>query len=101
MTHFLGIEKQTFRLLTAIAVPMVISQGTHAAMIFTDRYFMGLISPTHMAAALGGGVAAIACLSLALGILAYGNALVAQYYGAGQLNLEKSVGRSSADTMPA
>ena len=63
---------------------MVISQGAFAVMIFTDRYFMSLISPTHMAASLGGGVASFFCMSLFIGILSYSNALVAQYYGSGE-----------------
>ncbi len=63
---------------------MVISQGAFAVMIFTDRYFMSLISPTHMAASLGGGVASFFCMSLFIGILSYTNALVAQYYGSGE-----------------
>ena len=36
---------------------MVVSQGTFAVMIFTDRYFMSQIDPVRMTAALGGGVA--------------------------------------------
>ena len=63
---------------------MVISQGAFAVMIFTDRYFLSLISPTHMAASLGGGVASFFCMSLFIGILSYANALVAQYYGSGE-----------------
>jgi len=45
---------------------------------------MSLISPTHMAASLGGGVASFFCMSLFIGILSYANALVAQYYGSGE-----------------
>ncbi len=50
-------------------------------MIFTDRFFMSLVSPTHMAASLGGGVASFFCMSLFIGVLSYTNALVAQYFG--------------------
>lgn len=64
---------------------MVISQGAFAVMIFTDRYFMSQIDPLQMAAAMGGGVASFFSISLFLGLLAYSNALVAQYYGAGEL----------------
>ena len=60
---------------------MVISQGAFAVMIFTDRFFMSQVSPTHMAASLGGGVASFFCMSLFIGVLSYTNALVAQYYG--------------------
>ncbi|MCB1689070.1 MAG: MATE family efflux transporter [Halioglobus sp.] len=63
---------------------MVVSQGAFAVMVFTDRLFMSFIGPAHIAASLGGGVAAFFCFSLFMGLITYGNALVAQYYGAGQ-----------------
>ncbi|WP_439134472.1 MATE family efflux transporter [Pseudomaricurvus sp.] len=87
MWSLIRTDKQTLKLLVSIAVPMVISQGAFAAMIFTDRFFMSLIGPTHVAATLGGGVAAFMCMSLWVGLLSYGNALVAQYLGAGQKHL--------------
>jgi len=64
---------------------MVISQGAFAIMIFTDRYFMSQIDPIQMAAALGGGIASFFSISLFFGIFSYGNALVAQYLGAGEI----------------
>jgi len=75
---------QTLSVLLQMALPMVVSQGAFALMIFTDRWFMAQISPTHMAAALGGGVAWYFSISLPNGILAYATALVAQYMGAGE-----------------
>lgn len=72
----------TLSTLIRMALPMVVSQGAFAIMIFTDRWFMAQISPTHMAAALGGGVAWYFTISLFNGILAYATALVAQYMGA-------------------
>lgn len=86
MLKFLKIEKSTLKLLLNIAYPMVVSQGAFAIMIFTDRYFMSLVSPTHMAASLGGGVASFFTMSLFIGVLSYANALVAQYYGAKELD---------------
>ncbi len=53
-------------------------------MVFTDRLFMSYIDAAHIAAALGGGVAAFFCFSLFMGLITYGNAMVAQYFGAGQ-----------------
>ena len=73
--------RATLKELLTLAYPMVISQGAFAVMIFTDRYFMSLVSPTHMGASLGGGVASFFCMSLFIGVLSYGNALTAQYYG--------------------
>ena len=76
-------RKTTVELLR-LALPMVVSQGTFAVMIFTDRYFMSQIDPAHMAAALGGGVASFFSFCFFLGLLAYANALAAQYLGAGE-----------------
>ena len=53
-------SRKTTAELLRLALPMVVSQGTFAVMIFTDRYFMSQIDPAHMAAALGGGVGALA-----------------------------------------
>lgn len=77
--HF---DRTTLVDLLKISLPMVVSQGAFAVMIFTDRYFLAQIDPTNMAAALGGGVACFFSFSLFSGILAYANALVAQYLGA-------------------
>jgi len=70
--------------LAKIALPMVVSQGTFAVMIFTDRYFMSQIDAIHMAAALGGGVAAFFSFCFFTGLFSYANALTAQYLGAGE-----------------
>ena len=70
--------------LLRLALPMVVSQGTFAVMIFTDRYFMSQIDPVHMAAALGGGVASYFSFCFFVGLFSYANALVAQYFGAGE-----------------
>jgi len=77
-------SQSTTKELLHLAYPMVISQGAFAVMIFTDRFFMSLVSPTHMAASLGGGVASFFCMSLFIGVLSYTNALVAQYFGTGE-----------------
>jgi multidrug resistance protein, MATE family len=75
----------TLRELLRLSLPMVVSQGAYAVMIFTERLFMSHIDAAHIAATLGGGVAAFFCFSLFMGVITYGNAMVAQYYGAGQL----------------
>jgi MATE family multidrug resistance protein len=76
-------RKTTLELLR-LALPMVVSQGTFAVMIFTDRYFMSQIDPAHMAAALGGGVASFFSFCFFTGLLSYANAMAAQYLGAGE-----------------
>ena len=75
----------TLRELLRLSLPMVVSQGAFAVMVFTDRLFMSFIDAAHIAAALGGGVASFVCFSLFMGLISYGNALVAQYYGTGNL----------------
>ena len=79
-------EVSAFTELLRLSIPMVVSQGAFAVMVFFDRWFMSLIDPLHMASALGGGVASFFSMSLFIGVLSYGNAMVAQYYGAGQLS---------------
>lgn len=76
----------TLRELARLSLPMVVSQGAFAVMVFTDRWFMSQIDALHIAAALGGAVAAFFCMSLFIGLISYGNALVAQYYGAGMMH---------------
>ena len=80
------LRKDTLFELARIALPMVVSQGTFAVMIFTDRYFMSQIDSVHMAAALGGGVAAFFSFCFFTGLLSYANALTAQYLGAGEIS---------------
>ena len=81
---FRYLSRRTTVELLRLALPMVVSQGTFAVMIFTDRYFMSQIDPVHMAAALGGGVASFFSFCFFIGLLAYANALAAQYLGAGE-----------------
>ncbi|WP_235015578.1 MATE family efflux transporter [Oceanicoccus sp. KOV_DT_Chl] len=73
----------TLQQLLRLALPMMVSQGTFALMIFTDRLFMAKLSAVHIAASMAGGMASFASLCLFTGVIAYGNALVAQYNGAG------------------
>ena len=75
----------TLRELLRLSLPIVVSQGAFAIMVFTDRLFMSYIDAAHVAASLGGGVASFFCFSLFMGVISYGNALVAQYYGSGAL----------------
>lgn len=76
----------TLRELLRLSLPIVVSQGAFAVMIFTDRLFMSFLDAAHIAAALGGGVASFFCMSLFMGLVSYGNAIVAQYYGAGEFD---------------
>jgi MATE family multidrug resistance protein len=79
-----NFNRRTTVELLRLALPMVVSQGSFAVMIFTDRYFMSQIDPAHMAAALGGGVASFFSFCFFIGLFSYANALAAQYLGAGE-----------------
>lgn len=77
-----NFSRSTLSELFKLALPMIVSQGAFAAMIFTDRYFMSQIDPVHIAASMGGGVASFFSISFFLGMLSYGNAMASQYLGA-------------------
>ncbi|MFT7288454.1 MAG: MATE family multidrug resistance protein [Halieaceae bacterium] len=74
-------SRQTLSELFRLALPMVVSQGAFALMMFADRFFLSRVSSVHVAASLGGGVSFWVCLCFFNGIAAYGNAMVAQYFG--------------------
>ena len=76
------LSRETLKELLQLSLPMVVSQGAYAVMVFTDRWFMSQLDAVHIAATLGGGVASFFCISLFVGIITYANALVAQYFGA-------------------
>ncbi len=72
------------RELLGIALPMVISQACETVMMFTDRLFLSRLGGVHMNAAMGGGLTCFLFMTFFIGTTGYANALVAQYYGAGQ-----------------
>ena len=86
MTPAPSRQRSTARELLDLALPMMVSQGSFAVMVFCDRLFLSLIGPDYMSAAMGGGVASFFSISLFLGVMSYANALVAQYYGAGDFH---------------
>ncbi len=70
--------------LFTISFPMMISQGCETVMIFTDRLFMSRLGPEQMNATLMGGLTVFVMTTFFIGLTGYTNALVAQFYGAGQ-----------------
>ena len=76
------LSRATLKELLLLSLPMVVSQGAYAVMVFTDRWFMSQLDAVHIAATMGGGVASFFCISLFVGVISYANALVAQYFGA-------------------
>lgn len=70
----------------AIAFPMMVSHGCETIMIFTDRLFLSRLGPEQMSAVLLGGLTMFMMSTFFIGLTGYTNALVAQYFGAGQKN---------------
>lgn len=70
--------------LLRVAVPLIISSGATAVMYFIDRVFLSWDSVDSMSAALSAGVLHWNLAALAMGTVAYGNAFIGQYEGAGQ-----------------
>jgi len=65
-----------------IALPLMISTGSFAVMLFADRMFLLWHSPAEMAASMPAGTLYWAVLCFPLGIVGYANSFVAQYHGA-------------------
>jgi MATE family multidrug resistance protein len=77
------LSRTTLNELFRLALPMVVSQGAFALMMFADRFFLSRLSSTHVAASMGGSVSFFVCVCFFNGLAAYSNALVAQYFGRG------------------
>jgi len=67
-----------------LALPLVISTLSWTVMHFTDRVFLNWYSRDAMAAAMPAGALSFAVVCFPLGVAAYVNAFVSQYYGAGR-----------------
>lgn len=70
--------------LLVIALPMVVSSACETIMMFTDRLFLSYLSPTHMSAAMSGGMTGFMFTTFFMGLTGYTTPLVAQYLGAGK-----------------
>jgi len=73
-----GSLREVFR----VAFPLIISSGTFAIKLFSDRLMMAWHSDISIAAAIAAGMAAFMLISFFMGVAAYANAFVAQYSGA-------------------
>lgn len=72
------------RELLVIALPMMASSACDTVMTFTDRLFLSKLGTAQMNAALIGGMTSFLMTTFFLGLIGYGTALVAQYFGSGQ-----------------
>ena len=73
-----------FREVLMIALPLVLSNISHALNLFIDRAMLAGYSDMTMAAAFSAGLSAFAFSCIFVGTVGYGGAFVAQYYGAGE-----------------
>lgn len=74
----------SIRELLVIALPMMASSACDTAMTFTDRLFLSKLGTAQMNAALIGGMTSFLMTTFFMGLIGYGTALVAQFYGFGQ-----------------
>ncbi|NLW51094.1 MAG: MATE family efflux transporter [Candidatus Brocadiaceae bacterium] len=71
-----------YREILKLAVPLIISTSAWSVQHFVDRMFLAWYSPQAVAAAMPGGMASFAVLSLFIGTAGYVGTFVAQYHGA-------------------
>ena len=71
-----------FREVLVIALPLVLSNTSHALNLFIDRAMLAGYSDMTMAAAFPAGLSAFAFSCLFVGTVGYSGAFVAQYFGA-------------------
>ena len=64
-----------------IAFPLMLSTSTVAIMLFIDRLYLKQVSQEAMNASLSGGFTSFAFQSFFIGVIGFGTALVAQYFG--------------------
>ena len=79
-------QKNGYRDVLAISLPLVASMGSITLMQFTDRIFLAGYSMDAISAALPAGIVSFTAISFFMGVANYVNAFVAQYTGAGSFN---------------
>jgi multidrug resistance protein, MATE family len=77
-------DKNGYRVVLRMAVPLVLSTGAWAIQQFIDRIFLSWYSREAVAAALPSGIANFTLFCLFIGTASYVNTFVAQYHGAGR-----------------
>lgn len=77
------VRPNGYRDVLAISLPLVISMGSHTAMLFTDRLFLSRYSVDAIAAATPAGLLAFMFMCFFTGVVGFANTLIAQSVGAG------------------
>jgi MATE family multidrug resistance protein len=78
------VSEVTIGRMTAIAFPMIVSQGSETVMLFLNRYFVSFLGSEYIPASMSGGLSQYVFVCFFTGIVGYVNALTAQYHGAGR-----------------
>jgi len=73
----------SYKAITSVSLPLVLSMAATTVMEFTDRVFLANYSIDAIAAALPAGIAAFLALTFFTGVTTYLNVFIAQYTGAG------------------
>ncbi len=77
-------EPAGYRQLLVVAIPLILSMGSHSILIFVDRIFLARYSADALAAAQPAGMLNFSILCFFLGVSLYTSTFVAQYTGAKQ-----------------
>jgi MATE family multidrug resistance protein len=76
-------NKNGYRDVLSVSLPLVASMGSITLMQFTDRVFLGRYSVEAISACIPAGIASFTAISFFMGAANYTNAFVSQYTGAG------------------
>lgn len=88
---FVWTRPNGYRDVLAISLPLVVSMGSHTAMLFTDRLFLSRYSVDAIAAATPAGLLAFMFMCFFMGVVGFANTLIAQSVG---LGMKEQVARS-------
>ncbi len=77
-------EPAGYRQLLIVAIPLILSMGSHSVLVFIDRIFLAHYSSDSLAAAQPAGMLNFSILCFFLGVALYTSTFVAQYTGAKQ-----------------
>ena len=73
-----------YREVLQVALPIILSSGAWGFLLFFDRMFLAWYSPEAVAAAMPAGMTSFALLAFFVGMCAFVNTFVAQYFGAAE-----------------
>lgn len=80
------VTSKSYKEITAVSIPLVLSMAATTVMEFTDRIFLANYSIESIAAAMPAGIAAFLALTFFSGVTAYLNVFISQYTGAGKFH---------------